>query len=66
MERSCRDPAEVLSKRSLHDLVRVLVKRSCGDVLAKRSLHDLVKAPMKRSCRSPDKVLCRGVLHDVV
>ena len=42
MRRSCGDPGEILAKKSLRDLVQVLVKRSCGDpgeVLARRSLH---------------------------
>ena len=40
---SCGDPANFLSKRSLHDPVQVLNRRSCGDpgeILSKRSLHE--------------------------
>ena len=40
---SCGDPANFLSKRSLHDPVQVLNRRSCGDpgeIFSKRSLHE--------------------------
>ena len=40
VRRSYNDPADL--EVSLHDLVQVLVRRSCGDdkILAKRSLHE--------------------------
>ena len=40
---SCGDLAKFLSKRSLHDAVQVLNRRSCGDpgeILSQGSLHE--------------------------
>ena len=48
------DLDEVLSKRSLHDLAQVHVRRSCGDpggVLSKSSLHgDFADASLTGAC----------------
>ena len=49
------------SKRSLHELRQVLMRRYCGDpgeVLSKRFLHDLVQVLVaKKSCRNPGGIL---------
>jgi len=48
------------SKRSLHELRQVLIRRYCGDpgeVLSKRSLHDLVQVLVGRSCGDPGGIL---------
>ena len=53
------DLVEILvgsSKRSLHELRQVLIRRYCGDpgeVLSKRPLHDLVQVLLRRSCGDP-------------
>ena len=60
---SSEDLVEILvgsSKRSLHELRQVLIRRYCGDpgeVLSKRFLHDLVHVLMGRSCEDPADIL---------
>ena len=61
----------ILVKSSLifHDLVQVLVQRSCGDpceILAKKSLYDLAQILMRRPFGSCGEVLCTRSLHDLV
>ena len=57
------DLVEILvgsSKRSLHELRQVLIRRYCGDpgeVLSKRFLHDLVQVLVGRSCGDPGGIL---------
>ena len=60
---SSEDLVEILvgsSRRSLHELRQVLIRRYCGDpgeVLSKRFLHDLVHVLMGRSCEDPADIL---------
>ena len=65
------DLVEILvgsSKRSLHELRQVLIRRYCGDpgeVLSKRFLHDLVQVlgdPGGMICM----ILCRSLSEDLV
>ena len=54
-------------KRSLHNLARVLMRRSCGDpgeILLKRSLHDLARVLNRRSGGDPGEVLPKRSLHE--
>ena len=54
------------SERSLHDLVQVLMIRSCGDrgeVLSNRSLHDPVQVLNRRSCGDPGEIVSKRSLQ---
>eukprot|EP00435_Cladocopium_sp_Y103_P059562 s1531_g21.t1 len=67
-KRSCGDPDEVLSKRSLHGFVQVLARtfyEDPGEVLSKRSLRDLVQVLVRESCGDPGELArCRVVSGD--
>ena len=55
------------SKRSLHHLAQVLIRRSCGDpapFLSERSLHDPVRVLHRRSCGDPGDILSIRSLHE--
>jgi len=56
------------SKKSLHDLAQVLIRRSCGDpdkFLSKRSLRDPVQVLVRRSCGDPGQILSKRSLAEV-